>query len=199
MKRLILINCILFHFFANAQKTNIKDPFNFKITEVKGDLNNDKLDDKVIVMQDTVSEIAPFRLEIFFVNSKGDYKRMATSTKIIAPQHPNGRDGFLSGNSLENITIKKNILIVNYGLLRGNLVHKFRFQNGNFELIGYSAAYLDNPEIIRIIDFNLSTGIRVEKLGKVGSDEVKIKPTKKIVIRPLPKIEDVEPFENDLY
>ncbi|WP_264530278.1 hypothetical protein [Flavobacterium sp. N502540] len=199
MKRLLLMNFILIQFFANSQTINLKENFNFKITEVKGDLNNDKLDDKVVVMQDTVNEITPFKLEIFFANSNGDYKTIATSRKIIAPQYPNGRNGFLTGNSLENITIKKNIVIVNYGLLRGHLEHKFRFQNGNFELIGYSATYLENPQIIRIIDFNLSTGLRYEKMEKVGTDEIESKSTTKVVIRPLPKIQDVEPFENDLY
>lgn len=187
MRRLLLINFILFHFFANSQKTNVKEIYNFKITEVKGDLNNDKLDDKVIVVQDTINEFGPFKLEIFFANPNGVYESIATSTKIIAPQYPNGRDGFLSGNKLENITIKKNILIVNYGLLRGHFQHKFRFQNGNFELIGYSATYLNDPQIIRIIDFNLSTGIRFEKLANVGSDEMEIKPTKKNTYKTITK------------
>lgn len=199
MPRLLLINFILISFLANSQKKNVKENFNFKITEVKGDFNNDKVDDKVLVTQDTINEKAPFKLEIFFANSNGDYKTIATSTKIIAPQYPNGRGGFLTGNSLENITIKKNILIVNYGLLRGHLAHKFRFQNGNFELIGYSAGYLDDPKIIKMIDFNLSTGIRIEKTGEVGSDKIVNQSTTKVIIRPLPKIQDVEPFENDLY
>lgn len=183
----------------NSQNINSKEFFNFKITEVVGDLNNDKLDDKVVVMQDTVNEIAPFRLEIFFANSNGIFNNIATSTKIIAPQYPNGRRDFLTGNSLENIIIKKNIVIVNYGLLRGHLEHKFRYQNGNFELIGYTATYLENPQIIKMIDFNLSTGIRIEKNGEVGSDKIKLKSKTNVMIRPLPKIQDVEPFENDLY
>jgi hypothetical protein len=35
-------------------------------------------------------------------------------------------------------------------------------------------------------------------MGKVGTDEVESKSTTKVLIRPLPKIQDVEPFENDL-
>jgi hypothetical protein len=73
-------------------------------------LNNDKLDDKVVIMQDTVNEIAPFKLEIFFANSSGDYKTIAISRKISAHQYPNDRNGVLTGNSLENITIKKTFL-----------------------------------------------------------------------------------------
>ena len=198
MTRLLLINFILIQFFAHSQKINVKETFNFKITEVKGDLNNDKLDDKVVVMQDTVNEIAPFKLEMFFANSNADYKTIATSRKIIAPQYPNGRNGFLTGSSLENITIKKNIVIINYGLLRGHLEHKFRFQNGNFELIGFSEVN-SGQGAMTTIDFNLSTGVRTEKEERCDIDKIISYTKKKILIRPLPKLQDVEPFENELY
>jgi hypothetical protein len=199
MNQLILTILTLFQLDSFAQSDTIEDNFNHKIIEVSGDLNKDNLIDKVIVTQDTLNEKAPYRLQVFFAEPNGKFKLAVASTKIIEPRYPDGRDGFVTGNGFEDITIINGILSVNFQLLRGHYEHKFRFQNGNFELIGFSQVSSGGHGIMETIDFNLSTGVRIEKTERYDSDKILSNKKKKILIRPLPKLQDVIPIENDLY
>jgi hypothetical protein len=199
MKRLFLTILILFHLDSFAQTDTIKSNFNHKIVEVTGDLNKDNLTDKVIVTQDSLNENAPYRLQVFFAEPNGGFKIFVTSTKIIEPQYPDGRDGFRTGNGFADVTVKNGVLSVNFELLRGHYEHKFRFQNGNFELIGFSEVSSNGQGVMETIDFNLLTGIRIEKSERYDSDKVLSNKKKKILIRPLPKLQDIVPTDNDLY
>jgi len=167
--------------------------------EVSGDLNKDSLSDKVIVTQDTLNKNAPYKLQIFFKEPNGEFKLIVTSTKIIEPQYPNGRDGWVTGNGFLDVTINNGVLIVNFELLRGHYEHKFRFQNGSFELIGFSMVYSDGLGVMTTTDFNLSTGIRIEKSERYDTNKVLSNTKKKILIRPMPKLQDITPMENELY
>ena len=66
-------------------------------------------------------------------------------------------------------------------------------------MIGFYKIYADGFSEDQTIDFNLLTGIRIEKTENYQTDEVIRKTKKKILIRPLPKLQDVIPFENELY
>ena len=175
---------------------NNKAQFSHKILEVSGDLNKDRLADKVVVTQDTIQESAPFRLQIFLAQPDGTDQLFVTTTNLIEPQYPNGRSGFTSGSSLADISIKNNVLTVSFDLIRGTFTYKFRLQNDNFELIGYNEAQVNGGQIYSI-DFNLSTGIKIGKTGNIGSDKIISNAKRKVLIRPLPKIQDLIPFEND--
>lgn len=201
MKKLILLPLLLICVNTFSQTTSKKDTFTLLVTKVLGDLNKDNLEDKVVVTQDTINENAPYKLQIFFAQPNGQFKLIATSTKIIAPQYPDGRDGYRTGDGFLDVTIIKGMVSVNFGLLRGHFEHKFRFQNGNFELIGFSSVSSDGQGKMYTTDFNLSTGIRIEKIENYGEDDdgVSSNIKKKILLRPLPKIQDVEPYENELY
>lgn len=199
MKQLILTISILFHLDSFAQTDTINYNFDCKIMEVVGDLNKDNLIDKVIVMQDTLNENAPYRLQVFFKEPSGQLKLIVTSNKIIEPQYPDGRDGYKTGSGFSDITIKNGVLSVNFELLRGHFEYKFRFQYGNFELIGFSEVYSDGHGVMTTTDFNLSTGIRIEKSERYDTEKVLSNMKKKIIIRPLPRLQDITPMENKLY
>ncbi len=49
------------------------------------------------------------------------------------------------------------------------------------------------------IDFNLSTGVRIEKLERYDTDKLLSYKKKKILIRPLPKLQDITAMDNELY
>lgn len=159
--------------------------------EVEGDLNKDSLLDKVIVTQDTINENAPYQLQVFFKEPNGNYKLIVTSTKIIEPQYPDGREGYRTGNEFGEISIKKGVLSVRFDLLRGNFEHKFRFQKGNFELIGYSEVSSNGQGEMSTTDFNLSTGVRIEKVERYDTNKLVSYTKKKTLIRPLPKLQDI--------
>lgn len=182
-----------------AQKDNKKDNFVVQIKKAKGDLNKDKLDDLVVVTQDTINEEAPYKLEVFFAQPNGAYKLIVSTTKAIDPQYPQGKNGYYNG-FFYGVSIEKGILIIRNELTRGNFEHKFRYQNNNLELIGYSEVYSDGQGTMGTIDFNLSTGIRVSTSERY--DDSNEKPTqtqKKVLIRPLPKLQDFAPFTTEFY
>lgn len=194
MPKFIFLLAFLFSALLSAQN------FTKEITKVKGDLNKDGLIDYVQVLQDTVSETAPYRLEIYFAETNGNFKKIVSTTRAIDPQFPEGRNGYYNGNSFYEITITKGILSIHNELIRGNFEHKFRYQNGNFELIGFSEVYSDGQGTMGMIDFNLSTGIRVKTTEPYGEDNFpKTKAQKKITIKPLPKLQDFAPFKTEYY
>lgn len=47
--------------------------------------------------------------------------------------------------------------------------------------------------------YNLSTGVRIEKLERYDTDKLLSYKKKKILIRPLPKLQDITAMENELY
>jgi len=198
MRQFILTLLTLFQINSFAQTKTEKYKFDYKIIEVIGDLNKDNIPDKAIVSQDTLNENAPYRLQVFFKEANGNFKLIATTIKAIAPEYPNGRVGYREVE-FSDITIKKGILSINIELTRGHFTHKYRFQNGNFELIGFSLVYSDGHEFIKTIDYNLSTGIRIVKSERIGTDKVLSKTKKKILIRPFPKLQEIIPMENELY
>ncbi len=199
MKQAVLTIFLLLQLDSFAQTDITNYNFNHIVMEVNGDLNKDNLTDKVIVTQDTLNENAPYRLQIFFKEPSGQLKLIVSSTKLIESQYPDGRDGYRTGNGFSDVTIKNGILSVNFELLRGHFEHKFRFQNENFELIGFSKVYSDGRGVMTTTDFNLSTGIRIEKSERYDTDKVLSNTKKKILIRPLPKLQDITPMENELY
>jgi hypothetical protein len=199
MKTLLLIILLLFQVGSFAQTDTSKYNFDRKVMEIEGDLNNDSLMDRVIVTQDTLNEIAPYRLQVFFKELDGQLKLIATSIKIIEAQYPDGRNAYKIGNGFIDVTIKNGILSVNFELLRGHYEHKFRFQNGNFELIGFSMVDSDALGEMTTTDFNLSTGIRIEKAEQYDSNKISRRTKKKILVRPLPKLQDLVPMENGLF
>ena len=46
------------------------------------------------------------------------------------------------------------------------------------------------------IDFNLSTGIRIEKLERYDTDKLLSYKKKKVLIRPLPKLQDIKAMDD---
>jgi hypothetical protein len=202
MNKIILL-LFIFIFISSslvAQKNIQKDNFVVQVKKVKGDLNKDNLADLVIVSQDTINAKAPYKLDIFFAQPNGTFKLIVSTTKAIDPQYPEGKNGYYNGNSFYDITIEKGILTIKNELTRGNFEHKFRYQNNNFELIGFIQVYSDGQGTMGMVDFNLSTGIRVSTSERYDdSDEKPTKKQKKILIRPLPKLQDFTPFKTEFY
>lgn len=173
---------------CNLFAQNNKDNFSHEVTNVTGDLNKDGLDDKVVVLQDTMNKKAPYKLQIYFNQGSGKYKLISSSTKAIAPEFPEGKAGFDDGHQFLGVTIEKGVLSINNELLRGHYEHKFRYQNGRFELIGFSHVSSDGIGVIHTTDFNLVTGVKVEKAERYDVDKVVKNKKTKVIIRPLPKL-----------
>jgi hypothetical protein len=101
--------------------------------------------------------------------------------------------------SFGDIEIISGALRIYEQLLRGNYTHTFRYQNGNFEMIGYKEINSDGRGKIYETDFNLSTGVRIEKGVNYENDKVLSNTKTKMLIRPLPRLQDFIPYEDERY
>lgn len=199
MKNTFLTVLFLSQICVFSQQTR-KEKFNLYITDSKGDLNNDSYIDKIVVTGDTINDKIPYKLEIFFAQPNGKFKLIASTIKIIEAQYPNGKKGLQSQNKIPDFLIEKGNLIIVYDIEKGHSAYTFRFQNGNFELINTQKITMINQDQGTTLDeeFNFLTGARTQKIQSY-SDKTIIKKKKKILIRPLPKIQDIQPFKNEFY
>lgn len=195
MIKRFLVLILLISVKAGAQ--NIKNDFHHLITEERGDLNKDGFLDLVRVTQDTIAATRPYRLQVFFNQPNGKQQLIVTTDQVIEAEFPNGRDGLRSEAGFDTISIKNNVIIIRIQLTRGMFMHKFRFQQGNFELIGFTMLNSDGLGTMYEEDFNLSTGMRFFKEERYDTGDVTVNRKEKKLIRPLPKLQDFVPFEND--
>lgn len=191
---LMLLSCIRVY----SQNISLNNNFNVQIREDEGDLNKDGLIDRVIVSMDTINETRPLRLQIFFSQPDGKFKLMVSSTKIIEAQYPIEKKGKHNGHQIPDFFIENGDLHMEC-YIKGQSVHKFRFKNGNFELVHFSNVFWDGINTTTETKFNLLTGRFIKQSQLLGSDEIFGKTEKTISIRPLPKIQNFRPFENELY
>ncbi len=199
MKYLKYIFIILIPLKAFSQNTVVENKFNAVVSYFKGDLNKDQILDSAVVTQDTLNEFAPYRLEIFFFEKNGKKTLVLQTDKAIQAQFPNGKEQHMYGNGFDQISFHKGVLWIETGLIRGHFEHKFRFQNGNFELIGYTYGNSDGLGKLYINDFNLMTGKYIEKIEYYSSDEASEVVVRTIKLKPLPNLKDFEQYSNELY
>jgi hypothetical protein len=162
------------------------------VYNIQGDLNKDGLADKVMVRENAEDSKNPYLLEIFFKNKDGSYRKVLRSTKAVTPKFPSG--GEITVVNLENLEVKNGLLIFTNQLIRGNYVHKFRFQNGNFELIGFTENNA-SPGYLEYVDYNLSTGSKTNKHTDYQTDKVLMYKKSIEKLKKLPKLQDFEPLE----
>lgn len=199
MKKLLLSILFLIQLGVYAQNRKLKDNFIVQIREEHGDLNKDRLIDKVVVTMDTIDATVPLRLQVFFAQPGKKFKLIASSTKIIEAQYPANKNGKHNGNQIPDFNIEKGILTIRTEVEGGHAEHKFKFQNGHFNLIYVSIINYDGKNTTTEKNFNLVTGERNEKIQELGSDKFLIKSKNKIIIRPLPQLQNIKPFEKEYF
>jgi hypothetical protein len=196
---LLLFIAVLLPAMVYSQDGSNKKSFNHIITTIKGDLNKDNLPDSVIVLQDTLDDKAPYRLQIFFKRADEGYRLAIQNDSAIEVEFPNGKEGYLTGTKFSHINIKAGVLTINTELLRGQYEYKFRYQNGYFAMIGFMEIYSDGDRNMTTTDFNLSTGILLEKIEHYDTGKIISNTKKKIKVNPLPDLKRFTPFSTTLY
>jgi len=166
MKTTFCILALISSTFCFAQKEF--QPKGSTINEtIDGDLDGDKVPEKVIVYNIPTKDNSGDLREIQIlkkVNNKWTILEKSGNAIL------GSKDGGMMGDPYMSTTIKNGILtIYHYGgsSWKWGVKDKYRFQNGHFELIGFSTESGKPEEYWKTIDFNLSTGklIFTKKVG----------------------------------
>ena len=170
-------------------KSTTNARFSKLVKKIDGDLNKDNISDVVKVFKDPKK--GDFKVSIFFGTQDGKYTLINDNTTLLSVS-----DGTISDENFPLIEIKKGILILNYELLRGQSNYKFRFQNSNFEMIGYDNTSSDGNGYMEKVDINLSTKIKITTLERYDVENSKPEIKKeKITIASLPKFQTFNPVK----
>lgn len=171
-----------------------------KILTTNGDLNKDKLEDTVIVIEKEDKKnikkndvlgpdylnLNPRILLVLFKQKDGTYILASKNDKGFI-QSENDEENPALMDTLSGIDIKNNILRINfdYFLSAGSweasqIIFTFRFQNNRFELIGYdSNSYMRNSGEQEEFSINFSTNKIKTTTGGNMFDEKLNKPKEK--------------------
>ncbi|WP_313001078.1 hypothetical protein [Chryseobacterium gleum] len=128
------------------------------IETVDGDLDGDKIPEKVIVYntKDT-TDMGNIREIQILKKVNGKWTILEKSRNAVMES----RAGGMMGDPYGETKIEKGILIISQNggsSWKWNVIDKYRYQNGHFELIGISSTSGRPGDYWKDIDFNLSTG-----------------------------------------
>jgi len=128
------------------------------IETVEGDLDGDKLPEKVSVYNtNDTTDLGNIREIQILKKTNGKWKILEKSRQAILESNAGG----MMGDPYQSTIIKDGILVIqHYGgsSWKWSVTDKYRFQNGHFELIGFFSESGKPEEYWTEVDFNLSTG-----------------------------------------
>jgi hypothetical protein len=177
--------------------------------EIKGDLNKDGIEDVVLIIKGTdkskiVQDLYRGELDrnrrgiIVLFNKASGYIIATKNYDCFSSENEDGGVYFAPELYVE---IKKGNLCINYEHGRyGNWSYTFRYQNGNFELIGYDeySSRGPVPQYEESINFLTKKKLTRDNLNKDDDDDtnVKYKETwEKINIKKLIKLSEIKDFD----
>ena len=199
LKAKLIFFLFFFQVFTYGQSQLSQDNFTYLIATAKGDLNKDNIVDSAVVLHDTLANNQPFRLKIYFKNLQEKYNLVLQSDSAIENRYPDGRSGHINATLFLGISIKSGTLTISEELTRGHYDHKFRFQKGRFELIGFTQVYSDGQGIMYTKDYNLSTGVLLETSERYDTNKLLKKEKKIIKVKSPPDLQTFKPITTDIY
>ncbi len=215
MKSLLLFLLTTFTTISFAQTRQQKKAADFVpegyviFKEINGDLNKDNIKDRVLIIKATdtsniVNDEYRGRLDrnrrgiIVLFNKNSHYTLAAKNYDCFSSENEDGGVYFPPELSIE---IKKETLSIKYYHGRyGYWGYTFRFQNADFELIGYDESDNQGPVVNKITSINFLTKTKIEKVNtneNAGSGEEIFKTVnKKIKIARLLKLSEIKDFDD---
>ena len=186
----------------NKKSEIIQKPKSFMIIEeIEGDLDKDGIYEKVIVY-DTEKEIdlGTERQIYIYKRKKNNWELWKKAIGAILPSEHGG----MMGDPFEGISIERNCIVINHfggSRQKWNYTHRFRFQSGEFQLIGATVNFGSPCDYFESLDYNLSNGkIKYEKeIENCEKETSKIE--KKEMIRKLeslPTMNGFYPGDNEI-
>lgn len=156
---------LLFFSFTSCKKQENKKievvqiPESFKILkEIEGDLDKDGVSEKVIVYDTEKETDFGTERQIFIfkkMNNKWEFWKKSVGA-ILPSKH-----GGMMGDPFEGISIERNCIVINHfggSRQKWNYTHRFRYQNGDFQLIGATINFGSPCDYFLTTDYNLSNG-----------------------------------------
>ena len=165
MKKAIFILIFLVTLVHTSYGQELPIPVNYSVVDsVSGDLDKDSIAELVFAyntgpeneIDGVVRELIIYKLKN---NKWTEWKRSDQALY-------GSKDGGMMGDPFGEIEIKNGILLIShYGgsSWKWGFTDKYRFQNGEFYLIGYSSIAGKPCEYWEDVDFNLSTGKMIVK------------------------------------
>ncbi len=143
----------------NKNTEIIQTPKSFKILDqIEGDLDKDGVSEKVIVYDTEKETDLGTERQIFIykkINDKWELWKNSIGA-ILPSQH-----GGMMGDPFEGISIERNCIVINHSggaRQKWNYTHRYRFQSGEFQLIGATVNFGSPCDYYFNFDYNLSNG-----------------------------------------
>lgn len=202
---------VILSFGESTSKQNMKDfvPKGYRVFEtIHGDVNNDGIEDRVLIIKGT-NKKKIVRVEdrgkldrnrrgiIVLIKNNGQYELTLKNLICFSSEHEDGGVYYAPELSIEII---KGNLCVSYEHGRyGNWTYTFRYQNSNFELIGFDASESRGPVIERETSLNFLTKLKQERINTNenadSGEEVFTTTSDKIKIGKLLRLSDITDFD----
>ena len=217
MKKLIFIISLLIgtNAFAKVQANIAKSasefvPNGFVIfEEINGDLNKDGLADKILIIKGTdkdklVDDKYRGKLDrnrrglIIAFKKKDHYEQVLVNLDCFSSENEDGGVYFPPELS---ISIKRGNLFISYAHGRyGYWIYNFRYQNSDFELIGFDRSENRGPLVERVVSINFLTKKILIKdninLYEEGADEKFKESWKKFTIEKEIQLSEIADFDD---
>lgn len=165
MKKTVFLLSILLVFCVTVYGQKTPLPKNYSILDtVTGDLDKDGIKELVVAYNTAPEEKFESipREVIVYQLKNGKWTEWKKSRQALY----GSQDGGMMGDPFEEIAIKNGLLLISQSggsSWKWNHTDKYRYQNGEFYLIGYSSNSGKLCEYWMDVDFNLSTGKMVVK------------------------------------
>ncbi|TYB78955.1 hypothetical protein [Bizionia myxarmorum] len=157
MKTTIYILFFIFNVNAYGQEASHVNQNNI-IEEKMGDLDNDGIDEKVIISEtNSLTDFGNVREIRILKNEEGKWVEWVKTQNAILKSE----EGGMMGDPFQGIEILDGVLNISFfggSSWKWSYTDKYRFQNNQFELIGYTSTYFKLCEHWSSVDFNLITG-----------------------------------------
>ena len=148
---------------CNSQENNkvelIQVPESFTlIDETEGDLDKDGVPEKVVVYDTNIETDLGTERQIYIYKKNNDAWELwnKSSGAVLSSLH-----GGMMGDPFEELTIERNCIVINHfggSRQKWNYTHRYRFQKGEFQLIGATVNFGSPCDYFFIFDYNLSNG-----------------------------------------
>tara|TARA_B100000683_G_C12277610_1_gene468528 strand:- start:41 stop:706 length:666 start_codon:yes stop_codon:yes gene_type:complete len=165
MKKAIYILIFLVNFVRLSYGQELTIPDNYTVVDsVSGDLDKDSIAELVVVYnKGPENEIDGVpRVLLIYKLRNNNWTEWKKSDQALY----GSKDGGMMGDPFAEMEIKNGILLISQNggsSWKWAFIDKYRFQNGEFYLIGYSSISGKLCEYWKDVDFNLSTGKMIVK------------------------------------